>query len=682
MSDANDQEPLGRLDNGIDMKALMTSNADLAVTDQLFISFEDIEYSIPVKDATSGPFAKLKSAVSGGSAAAAAPTQKTILNGVSGAFRPGRLTAVMGASGAGKTSLLQVLAGESKAGSLAGSIRVNGEPITGAGIKKLSGFVFQDDVILPTMTVEEAITMSALLRLPESVSLTSKQDRVNKLIHLLNLEKARNTMIGSAMIKGISGGERKRTAMAMEMITNPGVLFLDEPTSGLDTFTAYSVVRALKILASTGRSVITTIHQPSSEIFHMFDDLLLLADGRVIYQGPAEDAVEYFGKLGYQCGKDNNPADYIFMSILNNEEGALEDTTNANAKTESNSERIKRLLDHWSNSDENKGILSLISDQTAAFEKAGSKARLAQISVKVPSPFSTQLSFLFKRTGRNALRNPLIMKAKVAQTIILSMIIGLVYLRTDLRTGYAAHQNRQGFLFFLVINNVMSSTMGVLSIFAGEKQVFMREYGAGYYNLMPFFLSKIGVEMPTFIVLPWLQTLLLYWMVGLQSVGSKFMIVGFTVMLSSLCGFSLGIFFACVMRTLEIALGAAPLVLMPLTLLSGLFVNSGSLPAYFAWIQYISPMKYGFQSLVINEYGGLQVGCTATGAPVDGSVCVEQLGLNNGLSIAACCGILVAMVFALLALGYASMLSLVASDTRSVTSKDKLRTVAVVSGNQ
>lgn len=160
--------------------------------------------------------------------------------------------------------------------------------------------------------------MSALLRLPKTVSLEEKKKRVEDMIRLLNLSKCAETIVGDSQVKGISGGERKRVAMAMELVTNPAILFLDEPTSvggivsittdltrtislekGLDTFTAYSVVTTLGALAASGRTVVATVHQPSSEIFQMFDDLLLLNDGQVIYHGERDHVIEYFGARGF-----------------------------------------------------------------------------------------------------------------------------------------------------------------------------------------------------------------------------------------------------------------------------------------------------------------------------------------------------------------------------------------------
>ncbi|TPX41263.1 hypothetical protein SeLEV6574_g06180 [Synchytrium endobioticum] len=208
----------------IDTKAV----PNVAQGSQVEIVFRDLAYSIdvpaPATVVANQPRFARKLMMS-----------KPILKGVSGVFKPGRLCAVMGASGAGKTSLLQVLAGEARSGEVQGQILINGQEILGNEIKRCSGFVFQDDVILSTMTVREAITMSALLRLPQEWSIQRKHDKVEQVIELLGLEKASNTIIGDTEIKGVSGGERKRTAMAMEIITDPQVLFLDEDPPYLDS---------------------------------------------------------------------------------------------------------------------------------------------------------------------------------------------------------------------------------------------------------------------------------------------------------------------------------------------------------------------------------------------------------------------------------------------------------------
>ncbi|TPX37995.1 hypothetical protein SmJEL517_g00239 [Synchytrium microbalum] len=645
MADTGSRPPSYDRDGVPDTKIhIEAKSADhIAKGTEVQIVFQDLSYSIVVPapvQTSKGPFAKKEMVT------------KQILKNVNGAFNPGRLTAVMGASGAGKTSLLQVLAGEAKQGMVEGRILLNGEEIVSKEIKRCSGFVFQDDVILSTMTVREAITMSALLRLPSDWTLERKHAKVDETIQLLGLEKAANTIIGDTETKGVSGGERKRTAMAMEMITEPQVLFLDEPTSGLDTFTAYAVIKILSELAHAGRTIIATIHQPSSEIFHLFDDLVLMADGKVMYAGSQEHVVDYFGAHGYPCPKYSNPADYLFMSVLNN---TAQEVTSGGQVKENNKDRIERLLGVFDKSDE----FSLIKKQVDNPDKGG---------VLVGS--TKKFPYLLQRASKNAIRNPLIIKARMAQTVVISLIIGFLFLNTGSTTGQASVQNRSGVLFFASVNNVMSSCIGILSIFGGEKTVFTREHGAQYYSLPSYFISKTLVEMPYQILFPWGQATILYWMVGLQNVASKYFIFSSFVVLSSVCGWALGIFFACMFSSLPVALAVTPVILMPLMLFSGLFANLNAIPIWLRWIQYISPIKYGFEGMLKNEYTGIQLWC-AGALPVDGSVCLTQQGMDDGLGIWACALILIAMVLALLGLAYLSLNSLVSAKSSSTASYKK-----------
>ncbi|RKO84503.1 ABC-2 type transporter-domain-containing protein, partial [Blyttiomyces helicus] len=451
-----------------------------------------------------------------------------------------------------------------------------------------------------------------------------------------------------------------------EMIINPSVLFLDEPTSGLDTFTAFSVIRTLKALASTGRTVVATIHQPSSEIFHLFDDLVLMAEGRIAYQGDAEACIDYFAQRGYPCPDFTNPADFLFMSILNNEE--LSGVGRKSSRpVESNKDRISRLLKSWDESSENLALRQEVERRDshgisvgalkvcglAYFPKEFARYISSCASDVPPAPTNTRIP---QRASRNAFRNPLIVKAKFGQSIIIALIIGIIYLNSGNLPGYAASQNRNGVLFFLSVNNVMSSCIGVLSIFGLEKIVFQREYGAGYYTLAAYFMSKVMVEMPFQIVPPWLGLTIVYWMVGLQNDIGKYFIIVLFVVLSAVTGFTLGIFFASIFSTLETALATAPLVLLPLMLFSGLFVNAVTIPAFFAWIKYISPIKYAYEAMVKSEYSGLHLQCQSANKTIlTSDECIEIFGLNDGITIEYSALALLAMVVFTMSLGYAAL---------------------------
>lgn len=237
---------------------------------------------------------------------------KTILESASGMVQPGHVMAIMGPSGAGKTTLLDILAKRTKSGKSTGSIYINGQHVSASHYKKLIGYVDQEEVMIPTLTVYETILYSALLRLPRSMSKAAKIFRVIEVMQELNIDGIKDAKIGQPDARSISGGERRRVAIACELVTSPSILFLDEPTSGLDAYNAFNVVECLVSLAKNyKRTVIFTIHQPRSNIVTLFDQLVLLASGRVIYSGPQQDAQSYFKQIGYPCPPGFNIADYM-----------------------------------------------------------------------------------------------------------------------------------------------------------------------------------------------------------------------------------------------------------------------------------------------------------------------------------------------------------------------------------
>ena len=333
---------------------------------------------------------------------------KTVLHEVSGIFQAGTFTAIMGSSGAGKTSLLNAIGGEAAGGMLSGRITVNGQGIAPDMMRRLRAFVFQDDVMMGTMTVREAITMSARLRLPQSMPIAQKIERVEQVMQILYLDKCGDTVMGYSEASNISGGERKRVGIAMELVTNPSIIMLDEPTSGLDAYTAYSVCRTLKDLALAGRTVVATIHQPSSDVFHMFDNLLLLADGRIMYQDKAAGVIDYFGKRGFPCPHHTNPADHIFMRILNDQDAmSPEDRQHSKAG-------VKKFLDEYTGS-------KRVAAVEAACSKAGPGVDVSQVATT--AGLGTQISVLFARSKNNVVRNRLILRAKIGQVICVSDVM-------------------------------------------------------------------------------------------------------------------------------------------------------------------------------------------------------------------------------------------------------------------
>ncbi|KAM0010814.1 putative ABC transporter, AAA+ ATPase domain, P-loop containing nucleoside triphosphate hydrolase [Helianthus debilis subsp. tardiflorus] len=235
--------------------------------------------------------------------------EKLILKGITGMVLPGEMLAMLGPSGSGKTTLLTALGGR-LSGNLEGTITYNGKPFTSI-MKRHIGFVTQDDVLYPHLTVNETLVFTSLLRLPNNFTSQEKVLHAEAVINQLGLTRCKNIIIGGPNLRGISGGERKRVSIGQEMLINPSLLFLDEPTSGLDSTTAQRIVSTLWELARGGRTLVMTIHQPSSKIFYMFHKVLLLSEGNPLFFGKGSEVMDYFESIGFSPSVAMNPSDFL-----------------------------------------------------------------------------------------------------------------------------------------------------------------------------------------------------------------------------------------------------------------------------------------------------------------------------------------------------------------------------------
>ncbi|KAG2497029.1 hypothetical protein HYH03_005032 [Edaphochlamys debaryana] len=229
---------------------------------------------------------------------------------------------------------LACISSKTRGAKVEGRVLLNGVPCSAAGaVRELSAYVQQQDVLLPSATVREVVLASAQLRLPYAIPLETKRTLVEEALRDLDLLACADTLIGDELrgLKGVSGGERRRTSVAAELVKDPRLLFLDEPSSGLDSETAMGVVAALSRLARKGRTVICTLHQPNSDITEVFDDLMLLAGGRVVYGGPWAGAVGFFARAGFSCPSFKNPADYFLQVMTRSGAEAVDQLTSAYA---------------------------------------------------------------------------------------------------------------------------------------------------------------------------------------------------------------------------------------------------------------------------------------------------------------------------------------------------------------
>eukprot|EP01091_Cochliopodium_minus_P001796 TRINITY_DN1176_c0_g1_i1.p1 TRINITY_DN1176_c0_g1~~TRINITY_DN1176_c0_g1_i1.p1 ORF type:complete len:980 (+),score=224.17 TRINITY_DN1176_c0_g1_i1:2-2941(+) len=265
----------------------------------LTLSWHHIRCSLTVKNPVTGKYRHLQ-----------------ILHGVSGKAVPGKVTAILGESGAGKTTFLDILAGRKNMGKIEGVVKVNGKE-KGTDWKRVSAYVLQDDLMLATSTVREHLFFAAQMRLPSVMSDEQKKERVEEVMKMLRISHIADSMIGDHSNKGISGGEKRRVNIAAELVTDPSILFLDEPTSGLDSSTAYHLMENLVELArKKGKTIVFSIHQPRSNIFHLFDDVILLAHGHLVYGGSRKNSMQFLSENGYVCNEgDYNPADFLIDTV-------------------------------------------------------------------------------------------------------------------------------------------------------------------------------------------------------------------------------------------------------------------------------------------------------------------------------------------------------------------------------
>mmetsp|Transcript_50052 Transcript_50052/g.89833 ORF Transcript_50052/g.89833 Transcript_50052/m.89833 type:complete len:652 (-) Transcript_50052:66-2021(-) len=609
--------------------------------DGLSLTFRDLSYAVDIKKTKEVP-----------------AHQKQILQGLSGACKAGRLLAIMGPSGAGKTSLLDILAGRKchSSGQICLGANSHTKP---SDIAKQAAYVQQDDAIMASQTVREAIQMAALLTLPASQPYATKIQKAEHLLELFHLTNCADTVVGDPVgtVKGISGGERKRCAVAMNAVREPRIIFLDEPTSGLDAHKAFVLIKLLKELAADrAATVVCTIHQPSSDIFGLFDDLHLLLSGTTVFNGKAAEAVQHFASAGFPCPQYANPCDYFFMHVLVSPDGSAADDS-----------RIKDLTSAWKESQLQSEMDLEVSTTFKLIQEAMTPASAKTAASMLPAPRASmglQFQVLLSRSFKDMKRNPMRGKAQVGQAVAFAVIISLIWFQVG--TDQNGVQDRSGVLFFMTANGMMNNIMGVLTTFANERGAVLREQENNMYDTLPYFLSRVFVDVPLKIFCPVLFGTIAYWSVGLKQTADAYLMCLTILALLALCGNGIGLFLACIFPDVAVALLVAPMIILPLMMFSGFFLNADSTPVYFKWIEYISPMKYSFTALAENEFTGLRLHCTddqLRSMPLsDGSflkICpmehgedfLESLNIQEFLSIETCCLLLAieAMVFTILA---------------------------------
>ncbi|XP_026528425.1 ATP-binding cassette sub-family G member 2-like isoform X2 [Notechis scutatus] len=504
------------------------------------------------------------------------------------------LNAILGPTGSGKSSLLDILAARKDPRGLTGDVFINGAPQP-ANFKCISGYVVQDDVVMGTLTVRENLQFSAALRLPKTVKAHEKEERINQIIKELGLTKVADSKVGTQFIRGISGGERKRTNIGMELITDPAILFLDEPTTGLDASTANAVLLLLKRMCKQGKTIIFSIHQPRYSIFRLFDKLTLLAAGRLLYHGPAQNTLEYFKAIGYECEPYNNPADF-FLDIINGDSTAVASHNETDKDGTQDQTLIEKLVEKYCGSSYNQETKTELEKLSSKGETKGKTFQ----KITYSTSFFHQMKWVSKRMFKNLIGNPQASIAQLLVTIFLGLVVGAIFF--GVTNDSKGLQNRIGAMFFMTTNQCFSS-ISAIELFVVEKKIFIHEYISGYYRISAYFFSKLMADLIPMRTLPSIIfTCIVYFMLGLKPTVEAFFIMMFTLMMVSYTATSMALAIATGQNVVAVANLLMTISFVFMIIFSGLLVNLTSIQSWLSWLQYFSIPRYGMTALQINEF--------------------------------------------------------------------------------
>lgn len=523
--------------------------------------------------------------------------KRLLLNGVAGSARPGSLTAIMGPSGSGKTTLLSALAGQmpySKNITLQGRVTANGAPLQHTKLRV--GFVQQDDLFYPQLTVKETLMMAAQLRMSADTPAEAREAYVDGIISRLGLAKAANTPVGDAKTRGLSGGEKKRLAIAVELVSRPMLVCADEPTSGLDAFSAERVMATLKELCSDGHTVLVSIHQPRSSVFEMFDNLILLAEGELVYDGPATEVLPHFQALGHSCPEHYNPAEWLADLV------AI-DHTSPDSEARSRA-RLDRLTAAWRS---RSAAAPVTTAQVPPSASATSLAAGAEAvgGARTPScGLRKQVALLFGRSLRQVLRDRAPNLGRASSQVSSALVFASIYWR--MKRSQSSIQDRMGLLQISAVGSAMTSLIKTLNVFPREKTLVGRERARSGYGVLPYLLSKLAAELPVGALFPALFACLVYPATGLNPKPRRFASFLGLLTLEAMSAQALGLAVGAAAPSTEAALAIGPAVILVSIVFGGLFVNESNVPAPLKWLPATSLIKQAFEGACINEFKGAE----------------------------------------------------------------------------
>ncbi|KAG4932201.1 hypothetical protein JHK87_046203 [Glycine soja] len=508
-----------------------------------------------------------------------------------GSLRPGILTALMGVSGAGKTTLMDVLCGRKTGGIIEGEIRIGGYPKVQETFARVSGYCEQNDIHSPNITVEESVMFSAWLRLPSQIDAKTKAEFVNEVIHTIELDGIKDSLVGMPNISGLSTEQRKRLTIAVELVANPSIIFMDEPTTGLDARAAAVVMRAVKNVVGTGRTVACTIHQPSIDIFEAFDELILMkAGGRLTYAGPlgkhSSRVIEYFESIpGVPKIKDNyNPSTWMLEVTSRSAEAELGIDFAQIYRESTLYEQNKELVEQLSSPPPNSRDLYFPSH----FPQNGWEQFKACL-------WKQHLSYW---------RSPSYNLMRIIFVAVSSLLFGILFWKQGKKINSQQDVfNVFGAMYSAALFFGINNCSTVLPYVATERTVLYRERFAGMYSPWAYSFAQVLIEVPYIFIQAVVYVIITYPMLSYDWSAYKIFWSFFSMFCNILYYNYLGMLIVSLTPNVQLAAIVASSSYTMLNLFSGYFVPRLRIPKWWIWMYYLCPMSWALNGMLTSQYG-------------------------------------------------------------------------------
>ena len=549
---------------------------------------------------------------------------KKILDDISGYIPRGSLTALMGPSGSGKTTLVDVLTFRKNTGKRSGTITYDGQKPGSNFLRHAVAYVQQDDALIENLTVVE--TMRYNYDLITGGRYKRSDGRVETVLEQLALDGCRDVLVGNAFQRGISGGQRKRVNIACSLLRDPSVLVLDEPTSGLDSFTAYEVISVVKTLSNAGLTVLSTIHAPSTSVFHLFDRLLVLLDGRMVYAGDVASSSIYDFFRGCPLATPPRDDDQIH--------NAADWLTSVVVQT-SRVHQSAALADHYETSSQRKNVDEYIERVTAIHEAAAGHAPRIL-------PVGSGKSTLLQRTGIRPAwtiikhrmladyKNINFIIPRVGEKILFAIVILTLYWNVGKPIDPAAAEDTASnlakpiqittSLFMWSTLPAFGSVAVIPSIF-NERALFNTERQAGYYNSGAYLFAKVCEEAVINLITSGVLAVAVWFALALSGQFPLFWLVYFV---TSLVGVTMSYLGATIAPNTEYAIITVSGVNVVLLFFVGLLIRYDDIPSYWRWLVDINHLHYAWGACVKNQFTEEDA---FLGVPV-----LEYFSLDNSVS--------------------------------------------------